>query len=1007
METLSQRFRAAGVTLGLIASIVGSSALLAQSTGSVRGTVTDSANRAPVPAAHVIVVGTRLGTDTDNDGNYLIRGVPTGQNTIRFARLGYAPQVKIVTVASGSEVVANFSPVRSAVQLEQVVTTVTGMQRTIELGNTVSLVKADSVARSVPVYNVSDMLTSRVPGAMVSAGNGLTGNVTRIRIRGLHSFTVSNDPLVIVDGARIEATSGTASRLGDLSMTEIESMDVVKGPAAATLYGTDAANGVIVIRTKRGQPGRARWTAFGESGSLVESTKDFPDNHYGWGRLKSTNAVTNCLLSGILLGTCVQDSVTTFQPLRDPQLTSIAPGHRGQAGVQVSGGVAQFRYFVSGGWEEELGWMKMPLQEQARLKAERGVSVIPDEQIRPNLLNKINLRGNFSTDIGTKGDIAMSNGVILQSFRNTSTEAFRAGYWGTGSKSINNGYGFSSRIGDNLSVRAAQALTRYISSISANLRPNNWLSARSTLGFDFSNNIIDNLQRNGEGPLGTNRAGIRSQADNAVAQYSFDIGATATTQVPGIANLSSRTSIGAQYNRRALTATTVTGIGLPPGSEVITGAATFTASESHGLNVVLGSFLEQQFGWHDRLFVTAAVRADGASTFGKDLHTTAYPKLMFSWLLSQENFFPKIPGIQSLRLRSAYGSSGVQPGSTAAISTVALSTSIVNGAQVSAVSRGATGNPGVRPERSTELEGGVDIEGLNGRARFEFTAYRRKSEDALVAAPFAASVGGGTRFANIGSVQNNGVEGTLDLRILDRDKVGLDVNLNGSVNTNKLVSVGPDAPPGYYYTSGFVGARHKVGYPLYGGWQVPIIKYADTNGDGILAASEIQMADSEVYLGPTSPTKQVTLTTTLALWRDLVRLTALLDWRGGYVRNDYTRWVGCAISFDCASATVVGSSLVDQAAVIAYTKANSNVGYWADGAYTRLREVAVSVRIPRKVLRYAVADAGSLIFAGRNLLYWSKWSGGDPEVGGGSDLEYTFPTPPLPRVFILRVNLSY
>jgi hypothetical protein len=173
--------------------------------------------------------------------------------------------------------------------------------------------------------------------------------------------------------------------------------------------------------------------------------------------------------------------------------------------------------------------------------------------------------------------------------------------------------------------------------------------------------------------------------------------------------------------------------------------------------------------------------------------------------------------------------------------------------------------------------------------------------------------------------------------------------------------------------------------------------------------SELVVGDTEVYIGPTSPTKQANITPTLGLWRDLVRVSALFDWRGGYMRNDYTGWVGCALTNDCRASVDATAPFEDQAAIVAYTKANTNVGFWGDGAFTRLRELSVAVRAPSRVLRATRASSGNITFTGRNLKFWTKWPGGDPEVNGatGNDLTYTFPTPPLPRYYVVRLNLSY
>lgn len=1024
MDRLSWRVRVIGIALALLASIVWPSISLAQSTGTVRGTVVDSADGSLVRDAHVIVVGTLLRSNTNAAGKYVIAGVSPGQHTVRFTLLGFVFQTKVVTVVAGSDAVADFKAVRSAVVLEQVVTLATGEQRTLELGHTIAIVHADVVAKEAPVFNLSDMLNSRVPGVMITDQTGLAGTSSPIRIRGLNSFSVSNNPLVIIDGARVEATPsltgyGNSSRgfpqygrMGDFNMSEVESMEVLKGPAAGTLYGTDAANGVIIIRTKRGNAGDTRWTVYGETGLIIEDTNRMPTPQYGWGHSTKTGAIGQCSLVNIVAGACVQDSITYWSPLKNPQTTPIQPGHRGQAGLQASGGAGRFRYFASGSWEQELGFLRMPLVDQAALMKERAVTSIPAEQLRPNNLIKQNFRANLSTDLGSRADVTISNGVIISAFRQADYEPIRAGYWANGHRSLGfDGWGFGSRIGDFFSKRNAENLKRYISSVAANWRPTDWLVTRGTVGIDFSDNITNQLEINGEGPpRTTGRIGRRLQWDDVISQYSMDVGATATKTVPGFADLSSKTSVGAQLNRRTLIQTSISGIGLPPGSKTMTGAQQITAGELHADGVVLGSYVEQQFGWRDRLFATVAARADGASTFGKDLHTTIYPKASMSWLVSQEPKFPKIPGVGSFRIRAAMGSSGVQPSSTAGISTINLATASLGGAGVNAVTNGNFGNPAVKPERQAETEVGFDIEAVGGRLHAEVTGYSRTSSDALVAQPYAASVGGGSRFVNIGSVTNRGLEATVSANVIERSNVGFDLRLSYSTNANRLASVGPNIQTRFFDNSNaYEDTRHRVGYPLFGLWSRPVISFADANGDHIISGLEVQVGDSEVYYGASSPTKNLNMNASLSLWRDLVRVSTNLDWRGGYQRLQYSKWLECTLIVNCAGAVDRNSPLVEQAAAQAYIAKSSNGGYIYDGAFTRLREVSVIVRVPRQLLQRVGASTGTFTLAGRNLGLWTKWPGPDPEVNSrsGSDNTVAFPTAPIPHYFIARLNFSY
>ena len=236
-------------------------ALVAQAPGTVTGKVTDAASGQPVQAAQVAVVGTNIGAITNEAGNYTIRGAPARQITLRVLRVGYSEQTQLVTVPSGGSATADFQLRQVSVNLAAVVTTATGETRALEVGTAVSRVDAAKVLETSPVANINDLLNSRAPGVQLQT-SGATGAGARIRIRGTNSLSLANDPVYIVDGIRIEASSQgqraqgiglggtTTSRLNDINPEEIESIEVIKGPSAATLYGTDAANGVIVITTK-------------------------------------------------------------------------------------------------------------------------------------------------------------------------------------------------------------------------------------------------------------------------------------------------------------------------------------------------------------------------------------------------------------------------------------------------------------------------------------------------------------------------------------------------------------------------------------------------------------------------------------------------------------------------------------------------------------------------------------------------------------------------------------
>jgi TonB-linked SusC/RagA family outer membrane protein len=981
--------------------------------GTISGRVTDSTSGEGIAGVTVSVDGTRLRATTALDGAYTLNSVTTGPQTVRARRLGYAQRSLQVIVAENATTTADLFLTRTPSELSQIVVTATGEQRRVELGHVVDRMNADSVVREAAVGNVSELLTGRFAGVMVNTQMGFSGVTAPIRIRGLNGFTgYSSDPLIMIDGARIESTPSRgngegygipSNRLADLNLEEIESIEVVKGPAASTLYGTDAANGVIIIRTKRGQLGPARWTTHAEIGRISMPASLFPTNYRGWGH-DAAGATVRCPLDMQASGRCTLDSLSSFSPFRDPDTTPLGRGERSQLGMQVSGGNTGFRYFASGELETELGFIKMPAADERLIAIKRGNIRLPDEQTRPNRFAKGSARANVAMSLGRYGELSFSNSMLLGSYRAPTQNVFAGTFWGLGYKTSNNSLtgGSPNFIGESFSYRNTDDVTRYINSVSHSSQPLDWLTTRATLGMDFSRTLTNGLQRYGEGLYGESS---RLQAQNAIAQYSIDVGVGATRSLSS--TLESRTSIGAQYNRRSESRTWISGSSLLPGAETLGGAALRTGGEGKNDAVVVGSYIEEQLGWRDKVFATLAVRSDGSSSFGRNLRTTMYPKAGLSWLVS-DGSASKIPGLTSLRLRGAYGVSGVQPPSTAAIATIGYQDAVINGVPTGGVIIGTAGNPSVRPERQREIEAGFDVTTLGDRVNAEVTYYDRRITDGLYPIRFPTSAGGNSRFVNLGSLSNRGVEALVTARLIDRPSVAFDLSLNASANRNRLTRLNP-ATDSLPVSASATGTTMAVGYPVYGIWQRPITGYADANRNGFLEPGEVQVASDPVYLGPANPTKQLTITPSLALWKGMFRASALLDWRGGFKRLSYGLWTRCALVMNCRESYDPTTSLAEQAKIVAYTTTGSTWGYIYDATFLRLREVSVTALAPHAIARMARAREAALTIAGRNIAFWTKYPDGDPEVNAniGANNPYTSPTSPAARYWIARVSLTY
>jgi TonB-linked SusC/RagA family outer membrane protein len=987
--------------------------------GTITGVVRDARTGQPVPGATVIIEGSRISGITSSTGVYRIANAPSGARTIRVRRLGYQPQTVSVTVPDEGVVTADVTLGQVATQLNEVVTTATGEQRRVELGNVIGHLDGDSLAREAPITRLSDMIGARIPGVQIVPNTGFTGESPRIRIRGISGITLTRDPLLYVDGVRVDNSTGAMfgnpvisflsyghvpGRVNDIDPNDIESVEIVKGPSAATLYGTDAANGVILIRTKRGVPGRARWSMSVEGGALAPAVAP-PENYFSWGRSVATGAVQRCTLVQSAAHTCTIDSLTRFDPLQDHATTFVGDGYRTKFGLQLKGGSDLFRYFASLDREDETNYLALSQIEQERISAERGGAAIPDDQLRPNVLARTNFRGSATANFA-KGDITLSSGLTRSDTRIPRGTEWDAAYLGPGYRDAFDGYrAADGRPGEIFAIRSQENATHFTNGLVANWHPLSWLTTRGTVGFDFVNSFYDGLQRRDEGPTLNRAAGRRLNMRTSLGNTTVDLGGSTSFQLSPL--VSSRTSVGAQYNRRLEAITTTSATGLPPGSETVTGAATITGAEKTIESVVAGGYVEESIGLRERLFISAAVRGDGASSFGKNFSTALYPKFGLSWLVANNESPQRVPGLGSLRLRAAYGQSGVQPGATDALPLLLPISSLVDGVSLAGATLTALGNEDLKPERTQELEAGGDAEWFGGRVKIEATYYRKLSHDALINRPLALSIGITSRRENIGSVSNRGWEGLVTLVPISTDAVVWDVSLNGSINHNKFES----AAPGLVFSTST--STFRVGYPLFSRWDKPILSYGDANGNGIIEASEVKIGDTAVYLGESLPPRQLTVSNGISLFRERLRISSQFDYKGGHLGENFTEINRCLTALACRGANDPSASLWEQArAVAASATSRTLAGYLEDASFVRLRELSIAYRLENQRVPLLGGRTMTVSLTGRNLKLWTDYSSPDPEVNssaGALQLEGNSdnPTAPQTRLWLLRVNVDW
>jgi len=997
---------------------------LAEAQGTIRGRVTEAGTNTPLSAAQVIVTGTRQGVLSGADGRFTLVGVAPGATLLRVVRLGYQPLTKTVQVVAGAETTADFVLDAAVRTLDGIVTTATGEQSRKSYGNVVATLKLDSLAEKSAATNVNELLQGRVAGVQVIQGSGQTGTSSSIRIRGTSSLSLSNEPLIIVDGVRIDNSPAPGNfstqrinNFNGINPEEIESMDILKGPSASALYGTAAANGVLVIKTKRGKVGATRWGVSSEYGNVSQPAQFF-DNYRAWGRnvvagTPGTAAVL-CRISDQSLNRCVRDSLTTFNPLMNPETTPFATQPRYQLGINASGGNENLKYFFSVERMAEKGPYEMPQAEIARLTTLRG-SAPTGDQINPNKLTQTSVRGNFTFPLGKTADMTVSTGYIDRSLLSPFDGGFFAGlsfqsYFAPGFRTAFKGNS-AQFVGDILSVGQFRRDQRFTGSTQLNWQPLSWLSNRAVVGLDQIGGYSYRFARASEGTITgwgpPGQTGGKDANRNTYSRYSVDLGSTASfTLTPTI---TSKTSFGAQWFKDTQYETVVQGYTLPPGAQTPNSASIRTSSEFTTENATLGVFAQQDLAWNDRIFLTGSVRSDQNSAFGSNAQNTISPRASLSYAISEESWFPEWKSISSLRLRTAWGKAGVQPTTIAALQFLNANTVPLGGTEVGTLRLGAIGNPDLRPEVTTETEAGIDAALFNNRVNIEATYFRKLSKDAIFQNPLPPSFGAGaSKFENLAALLNAGGELSVDVQVIDRPWLNWNTRVNGSRIRNKLVNAGKAQ------LAVTQGARNVVGYPAFGLWARPIKSFADANGDGILTENEIVVGDTAEFKGATLPVNEAGWSNTIGLFKNSLQLTTLMDYRGGFFNQWGFENQRC-VSGNCRAVNDPTAPLADQAAAVTSTSArlgNSVWGYFAENDFIRFREIAVSYRLPTTVASKLKSRSATVAVVGRNIgLLWSRFPGIDPETngsvantGGGNN---DFFSAPLLRYWTLRVNLGY
>jgi TonB-linked SusC/RagA family outer membrane protein len=968
--------------------------LTAQQAGEVTGRVTDKTSGVALAGAQISVPNTTIRALTGQDGRFRVVNVPSGAQTIRVVLIGYGGTTQPVTVPAGGSATVDFAIEQVPFGLEALVVTATGDQAQREQGTAAHTVDLRDRTSQAATSNLSDALNSTVPGVLVQSSGGTSGTGTRIRIRGSNSVSLSNEPVLLVDGVRVENGANSTSigvggqqpsRLNDISPQDLEAVQVSSGPASSVLYGTDAANGAIIMRTRRGQPGSTKWTFSAEAGALND-VGSYPDNFLGL-----TAAGGACRLTTAATGGCVIDHVRSFNPIE--QRSPFRTGHRQLLGISASGGTEQTTYYVSGHYNNEDGVYEVNTNKQVNLLANLFTYV------RPNL--------DFQTSV------IYTNGKLrLPQNDNNSFGVLSSGFLGSSDSTVNEGYGFLLPE-QSFTIRTFQSIDHFTGSMQMNYRPLPWLEAHAVLGTDFLNRYDENTIIPGKIPAGFSpTANEGNRQANPFQIYNWTGNAYGTASFALTPDLNSATSAGILYYHQKFHGVIARVQKLTAGTNSLAGGVIQTDSETTQETVTLGRFVEERLGYKNRLFATVALRSDDNTSFGKDFSSILYPRLSGAWVISEEPFFPSLGWLSALKLRAAYGVSGLHPGPLDALQYHVATPVLVGSADVTGVTPGGLGNVNLKPEHTNEVEFGFDADFRPLASHLGVTFFNKVSHDALINVTLPPSCGcglsnnvAGTVFRNLGAVGNKGLEISANATLVRNRTVQFDLFASAWGTQSRVKDLGADIQP-IIFGLGGATQRIQVGYAPGSYFQLPYT-FDDANGDGKLSQSEVTLGSTSTFQGQPFPDHGGSVSGTITVYQRL-HIYGLVDGRFGNKLFNSTEQFRCGVG-NCRGRNDPSASLEEQAAAVANIK-GSQAGYMEDADFVKLREISLTYDAPSKFTSKIGAAAVSFTIAGRNLVTWTKYTGLDPELNEAGQNNFTtadFLTQPPVRYWIGRVNIAF
>jgi TonB-linked SusC/RagA family outer membrane protein len=1032
----------------------------------ITGTVTSSDDKLPIPGVSVKIQGGQGGAMTDVNGKFKIV-VPGGTNTLVFTYLGYASQTKAVGTTNVINVVLN----PDTKELSEVVVTALGLKRTKrDLGYSTQNVKGEQLVDRGD-NNFLNALQGKVAGVEITGASGSAGASTNIILRGMSSLSGSNQPLFVVDGIPIsndvDQTTNTlygnqpANRALDIDPNNIESLNVLQGPAAAALYGSRASAGAIIITTKKGSGTQGKTDITVNSSFGVQNVYGFPklQNEYGQGssgvfsptstfslgvKFGTTPTVANGLIAAA--GTNPVINGVTYNPgdvlpyinYPDNFKTYFAEGHTWDNNVSIVSGDAKNNYAFSAGNSTTKGILPASDFDKINLRFSAGSQLTK----KLNLNGSVNYFNTFQNGATTQGNGANSSMFgIWGVTRATNLEYYRDNY--KNADGTNNWF-VTGR--DNPYFAAYEnsfksRVSRFLGNINLSYDVLDWLNVSYRLGLDTYTDRRKRYVAIGSTQAASS-AGSVTEDNFFRSELNGDLLITAKKQNIFTQGLNATALVGQNINQRDFQNATVSGVGLTiPGYSNVANGQVFTNSgESTTRRRLLGYYGQVSLGYNNYLFLELTGRFDQSSTLPVQNNTYFYPSVSTSFVFT-DAFKIRSDVFSMGKLRASYAKVGKDANpyvldsrsySSAGYGNNTASFTFPYGAILGFGANSSIGNPELKPEFTNSYELGLNLGFFNDRINFDATVYKQGSKNQIVSVALPASTGYGSRLTNIGEVSNKGIELLLNGVAVKTKDVSWDISANFSKNKNKVVSIAPGVTSFAVAGNAFSGQIPTIyegyAYGVIVGSKNPRSPAGDLIVDKTTGLYSTATIPNQIIA---DPNRQWTAGLTNTVRYKNFIFSGLVDFKKG----------GDIVSWTAATLRSNGSLLItaedrEQPHILKGVIQNTDGSfspnniqipgqtYWNagfggiggsefnvfDATTFRLREITIGYDLSGKVLKTNVIKNIRLTVYGRNLYYYAPNSPIDPEIstqGAGNIRGLELQSAPNTRNFGASLRITF